>query len=239
MHSGYATAPPERQNAPDASSGTYGRSSAVGVRRLGGGVALCLALLLLGYLVGTRSVTSVDTGVLRGVAHLRNGPFTLAAKALSLVATPELWAGLGIVIPLGLFLARRRGDALRVCCVLIGSAGVTFVAKAIVGEHRPPRSLWIQPPSSSSFPSGHTAAATAIVVCALVLAPLGARRAVALAGGAFILLVAASRAYLGVHYVPDTAGGVLSTACATVFLTGLANLPPGRKWLLQLDDASR
>ncbi|MGA8114298.1 MAG: phosphatase PAP2 family protein [Actinocatenispora sp.] len=238
MYSGQSAVVQDRSQPPE-TSGTYGRSSRTGVRQLGAGLALGVALLLLGFLVSTGPVTAADTGVLRAVSHLRNGLFTVVAQLFTLIATPELWAALGFVIPVVLYLTRRRGQALRVLCVLIGSTGVTYVAKALVDEHRPPRSLWVETPDSGSFPSGHTTAATAIVVCALILAPVAARRAVAITGAVFILAVAASRFYLGVHYVPDTAGGVLSTACATVFLTGLSHLPPGRRWLLQLDDASR
>jgi membrane-associated phospholipid phosphatase len=194
---------------------------------------------VLGFVAKTGPVTSLDTAIDRMASYARVGVFTVLFKLVTLVATPELWAVVGVLGPVVLFLARRRGQALRVCCVMIGSTCVAYVAKFLVDEHRPPRKLWLEPPGSSSFPSGHTTAACAVVVSVLILVPYAARRPVAVAGGVFIVLVAMSRIYLGVHYPPDVAGGALSAASATVFLSGLANLPPGRQWLLRLDNASR
>ncbi len=238
MYDGRSALAPRSARPPEP-GGVYGRSSSLGARRLAEGVAIGIALLALGLVVRTGPVTALDTSVDRAVGATRNGLFTLLAKFVTLTATPELWAVLGILLPVVLVLMRRRGQALRVCLVLICSTGVTYVVKALVHEHRPPRSLWLETPDSDSFPSGHTTAACAIVVCALILAPHAARRPVAIAGAVFIALVALSRVYLGVHYLPDTTGGALSAGCATVFLSGLAHLPPGRRWLLVLDSAGR
>lgn len=54
---------------------------------------------------------------------------------------------------------------------------------------------------------------------------------VALAGALFTAVVASARVYLGVHYLPDVAGGVLSAACAALLACGLVELPSVRRRL--------
>lgn len=214
----------------------YGHSSRTGVRRLGGGIGLAVALLVLGLLAKTGPVTSADTAIDRLVAHLRNPVFTPLAKLVTLVMTPEAWAVLAVVGAVVLFLLRRRGQALRVFCVMIGSTGVVFVTKALIDEHRPPKSLWVvRPDSAGSFPSGHTMAAAAVALCVLILVPATAQRAMRIAGAVFVAVVAGARVYLGVHYLLDVVGAVLAVAATAVFLSGLTLLPPTRRWLLVLD----
>jgi undecaprenyl-diphosphatase len=228
-----------RRAVADADPGTYGQSTRTGARRVLGGLGLGVLLLVLGLLVKTGPLTAVGVGADTAVSGLRNGLFTAGAKLVTLLATPELWAVLGLVIPVVLVVARRRGQALRVFGVLIGTTAVTYVAKFLVQEHRPPHRLWLETPSSESFPSGHTAAACAVAVMLIILARPTAKRRMTIVGGVVVGLVAASRVYLGVHYPMDTLGGALACATATVVLSGLAHLPPLRRFLLVLDDASR
>lgn len=83
-----------------------------------------------------------------------------------------------------------------------------------------------------SFPSGHTAFAAmfyGLLACFLLVRPgpgqgLLARCAIVSAAGAMVALVAASRLYLGVHYLSDVLGAVAEgcvwlAICITVFST--------------------
>jgi undecaprenyl-diphosphatase len=102
--------------------------------------------------------------------------------------------------------------------------GVASIVKVVVGEKRPtePDPL-ITIPHSHSFPSGHTATATAaaVVLSALVprLAPL------------FVVLAAAiaySRVYVGVHYPLDLVGGAAIGAATALLLLAAARRRSGR-----------
>ena len=93
--------------------------------------------------------------------------------------------------------------------VLIGTL------KGIYDRARPPGSLVVT--SGSSFPSGHSIAATVTVVAAVIaLVPPGrARVAWGAAAAAFSVLMALSRAYLGAHWLSDALAGVLlGASCA-------------------------
>jgi undecaprenyl-diphosphatase len=225
---------------PELTGSLHGGSLPGGLRRLGAGAGLGVLLLVVGVLAGTSTLTEVDIALDRVAAATRTGVFTLLAKLATTIAEPNGGAVLTVVVPLVLFLAGRRGVAVRAFAVLVTALGTATVAKHLVSEHRPPKDLWVTPPDSPyGFPSGHTTVACAYVVVALLVVPAAARRGTMIGGAVFAVLVAWSRVYLGVHYPPDVLGGMLATAAPVVFLTGVAAMPPVRRWLVVLDGHGR
>ncbi|WP_062464110.1 phosphatase PAP2 family protein [Demequina soli] len=110
-------------------------------------------------------------------------------------------------------------------------AGVPWVAaeviKVVVQRPRPDAALLHAPlvahPSSSSFPSGHTAFAAALVCAMLiVLAPRRGRAGWAVLGCVLVLATAWSRVYLGVHYPTDVAASMLVVPPVAVAVDRLA-----------------
>ena len=126
------------------------------------------------------------------------------------------WFGV-LVVPVGIaaaFLIARRPWA--ASAFILGSAlssGAVQLMKALFGRARPEQILL--PLESPAFPSGHTAnAATVVVLLALLLR----RRWIAVAGAAYVVLMALSRTYLGAHWVTDTIGGTLVGAAVAVLV---------------------
>jgi undecaprenyl-diphosphatase len=117
---------------------------------------------------------------------------------------------------------RRRGPGRRRAVLALGvagvaSAGVNAAVKAVVGRSRPEvgsaptgSGLPVRPPSSSSFPSGHTLAA----FCTAVVLADSPAEVVAFTG--FAAAVAASRVYLRAHHPSDVVGGALIGATVGV-----------------------
>lgn len=62
---------------------------------------------------------------------------------------------------------------------------------------------------AASWPSGHSTAATALVLCALMVAPARLRVAVAVAGAVFVAAVSVSLLVLAWHMPSDVIGGYL------------------------------
>lgn len=90
---------------------------------------------------------------------------------------------------------------------------VCSLVKLVVHRPRPVDALIIVP-TTFSYPSGHSAAASALFLTLALLAAGTERRAgprrVLIGGGiALAILVAWSRVYLGVHYFTDVIGGLL------------------------------
>jgi len=127
-----------------------------------------------------------------------------------------------------LLLARRWALAIWLAGLVIVEAIVASTAKLVLQRPRP---HWLEPITSvgsTSFPSGHaTAAATAATAGLLLAQRLGHGPVVrivvpaGLAGAA--AAVAASRVFLGVHFLSDVVGGVLLGSLLAVATLGVAD----------------
>lgn len=102
---------------------------------------------------------------------------------------------------------------------LITSAWVNVYLKNLFGLPRPPRELWKVEASGYGFPSGHAQTSSAFwISLGLKLRSLP----VLVLGAAVVLLVAASRVVLCVHYVHDVVGGaLLGSFIAWIVVTAL------------------
>jgi membrane-associated phospholipid phosphatase len=205
-----STASPRRAIARSDRTPRPGRRAA-----LAGAAALCLAgaLALAGW-VGTASgAPEIDRAAARAVHANRVDDLDPFWRGLALVGGS---AALGVVVMASCVFAWKRGGR-RWLAFLLGSyvgAEILFWAmKAVVGRPRPPESLRLVTVGSASYPSGHTAIATAVSASLMVAAWRSQR--IALRGGAVAALVALplavglSRLALGVHWLTDVAGGAL------------------------------
>jgi undecaprenyl-diphosphatase len=200
------------------------------------GLVLLAVLVALGLAARTATLTSADISLNEHVATWRDPALTALAKTATFAAQAAVGVAAALLIPALLWLWRRRQDAVRVLFTLGGAMAIGYAVKVAVSEKRPPQRLWVIPPDSAqSFPSGHTtiAVALALSVALLVRGPL--RRPAILAGAAFAGLVAFARVYLGVHYLPDVIGGLLTATSAALVVSGLAQLPFARRRLDKLE----
>lgn len=108
----------------------------------------------------------------------------------------------------------RRAAATGVIAIGITSLVVNQPMKLAGDRSRPdreeagvPQERWVKMPTSSSFPSGHSASAATFAVAVGDVIP-ALRWPLRLAAG----VVAFSRVYTGVHYPGDVAAGVVSGA---------------------------
>ena len=219
-------------------SGSEAGSSRRAVLVLGVGAGLAVGVLLLGVIAKTGPLARFDLQVDQHIAaHDRTGMLTTVAKLATTIATPEIvGVALMIVMPLVLWLLRRRIQAVKVFCMFGGAFALAEVGKKLIGEHRPPMSLWaMRADSSPSYPSGHATTAAVLAVAIVVIAGTLAWRYTAIVvGAAYALLVAVSRVYLADHYPADVVGGMLCALAAGFIVTGLAGLPVVRPYLRRL-----
>ncbi|MEU8257147.1 phosphatase PAP2 family protein [Micromonospora inaquosa] len=129
-----------------------------------------------------------------------------AKTVLATFGSPTLIAALlGVVLLVGVL--RRRlvagvvGVGMVVCAVLVASA---------VKEQLPRPDLGIESSTThNSFPSGHVAAATALLLAFMLVLPRLARRWLAVPGAAGVSVIAAATMIAGWHRFSDVLGGVL------------------------------
>lgn len=236
---GQARVPPGRETPMPPDSGRPGRRPGMGGLLTGAG--LCVLVLLFGEVVKSGPVSRLDLRVDQHIAaHDRSSALTSLAKLATDIGKPEtVGIALMILVPVILFLMRRRLDAVKVFCMFAGAYVLAEVAKKIVSEPRPPAALQaVAADSGASFPSGHASVGFTLCIALTVIAVTFAGRATALAlGGLYAVAVACSRFYLGDHYPLDVAGSLLCAVAAAFVVTGLAALPALQPYLRRLEPA--
>lgn len=191
-----------------------------------------LGLLVTGPLAG-RWPLSVEDDVNRALADRRETLVTAFSEGMSLLAATESIVTLTLVAVLALLLlpgvprVRRWRDAAFLAGSVAAQSAVFLLVTLMVGRARPDVPHLDAAPPTSSFPSGHVGAATALFGGVAVLAAgrlRGARRALVV--GLLLLVppaVAVSRVYRGMHHPSDVVVGLLNGGC-TLLVTAYALL---------------
>ena len=169
--------------------------------------------------------------------------------AVSSAMQTVTWLGSTVVIvPLMLaaavyFVAARRDweSAILLVAAVAGAVGLYDIIKPLVGQPRPPATLWIGHFDGAAFPSGHATQAVAFygMLAVLLSAGRSIRAQALLWTGAALLVIAigASRIYLGAHWLTDVlAGYALGTAWAAVLLVANLLLSRGLNLTLRTPD---
>lgn len=115
---------------------------------------------------------------------------------------------LDVLIVVVLLARRRWREACFAAMAFVGSALLNLSSKQFFQRDRP--NLWesIAPESTFSFPSGHAMGSMTLAATLVLLAwPTRWRWLLIAVGSGFVILVGASRLYLGVHYPSDILGG--------------------------------
>ncbi|MFQ4142079.1 phosphatase PAP2 family protein [Chlorogloeopsis sp. ULAP02] len=149
--------------------------------------------------------------------HTTAHPY-LDAIALRLTKLGSVWTASPIVATVALILLflKRWRSLIYLLITTIGSAIINFTAKEIMHRVRP--QLWLSPAPEFdySFPSGH-AMTSMTLVAVLVILTWGSVWSwiVMILGGLFVVAIAWTRLYLGVHFPSDIiAGWLVSIAWA-------------------------
>jgi len=175
--------------------------------------AVAFGLLLWSVLVHG-GLTVLDPSVATWVAGHRPGWLTPVMQLVT-------WLGSSfVIIPFGLaiggYLRRRRHSwrpLVMMAAAFAGAAALYDIVKPAVGRARPPAALQVGGPDEGwAFTSGHATQSMAFYgMLAVVLIAWWApnrRLSIAIGAALVILVVGASRLYLGVHWLTDVLGGL-------------------------------
>lgn len=185
---------------------------------LGAALTILLLLVIAGLTVTHQALAGVgdhDLSVVKDLAAHRTDFKNALTRTGSGLASTEAATAVALLscVALRLWLGRWYES-----CVLLvalgGELAIFLICTAIVRRPRPDVLRLDDAPPTSSFPSGHTAAAVAVYgFLAIVVWRYVANRAVAVIGSAVLvcvpLYVATSRLYRGAHYPSDVLASAL------------------------------
>lgn len=180
---------------------------------VGVGIAVSLALAsaeVYEAVAETDGIAIMDQPALDASVQLRHPVLVALASGFTFLGGPIVMPLLAAAATAALCFRRRSLTPLIIVAVAAGgSLLMTVLGKNAIGRLRPPLEFAVPPyESSPSFPSGHTLNAMVISGIIAYLLVLGAHRkrsrALIIAGAlVFTLLMAATRVYLGHHWVTD------------------------------------
>jgi membrane-associated phospholipid phosphatase len=185
------------------------------------GVVVVLLGLLITRVLETTGFADADAGVDRWFAQHRTPTgVTLTHIGTLFGETPTIvgLTAVTVVVFRVVFHRWRESVVLMIC--VVGQSLIFLVATLLIDRQRPPVPHLDDSPPTSSFPSGHTAAATAYYAgTALIIAwhtrHRWLRTLIVVLGVLLPIMVATCRMYRGMHYPTDT---------GTSFLLGLTLL---------------
>ena len=167
----------------------------------------------------------IDSAILHAVARMRTPWATGAAvdvTALGSITLVVLFSAFTLVV---LLVLRDRMGALQLLAASVGAAVLTIVTKDIIERNRPVEVQQLIVVSGFSYPSGHSLSTTALYLTIAIIAcgyvqHSGARAAIFVAVSAVLLMIGASRVYLGVHYATDVVSGISLGVAWALLLAG-------------------
>ena len=179
------------------------------------GCAVVAAFVYIAVTFSSR-LQAVDAAADHGFIGLRRPSLEPIAQAVAHSVNPVPLVLMALVL-VGIAVARRRYRvAAAVVVILVGANLTTQILKPALAHARFGEWLGHGQIAPASWPSGHSTAAMAIALCAVLVAPARLRPAVAAVGAVFAVAIAYSLITLGWHWPADVLGGFLVAATWTL-----------------------
>jgi membrane-associated phospholipid phosphatase len=198
------------------------------------GLAVVAVLILAAAVTLSPVTAALDLAALRLVqVNAVEPPLTEWIVAVTSLADTDIVVIVTIVLATALTLLRHWHGALVLALSVALTQVTVALVKDLVSRPRPADRYAVGEPSGFSFPSGHSATSVALyATVALIAAGVvtgRARLAIVAAGAAVVLVVGASRVYLGAHFPTDVLAGWLTGAAVVAFSWALVSrLRPAR-----------
>ncbi len=165
--------------------------------------AAFFAFLSLAEDVWLKEDVSWDVSLMRDIHRLSAPWLDTVMKGVTYTASTTALV-LASILAIWLWYARRQKlQSMAVAVTIVGSTLLNTLLKELFARPRPNVFKPITVARSYSFPSGHTSTAIAFYGLVAVLLWRSRHRGWALLSGLWVLAVAFSRVYLGVHYPSD------------------------------------
>jgi undecaprenyl-diphosphatase len=168
-------------------------------------------------------VSAMDSAILLAVAKTRTPWLTVAALDVTALGSITLVVLFSAFTLLVLLVLRDRMGALQLLAASSGAGILTLATKNFIERIRPEEAQQLIVVSGFSYPSGHSVSTSALYLTIAIIAGRyvrhsGARAALFLAVSAVLIMIGASRVYLGVHYATDVVSGISLGAAWSLLL---------------------
>jgi len=168
-------------------------------------------------------VSAMDSAILLAVAKTRTPWLTVAAVDVTALGSITLVVLFSAFTLLVLFVLRDRMGSLQLLAASSGAGILTLATKNFIERIRPEEAQQLIVVSGFSYPSGHSVSTSALYLTIAIIAGRhvrhsGARAALFLAVSAVLIMIGASRVYLGVHYATDVVSGISLGAAWSLLL---------------------
>ncbi|KUP42226.1 phosphatase PAP2 family protein [Bacillus halotolerans] len=175
-------------------------------------VSLFLLFLFLAAVIHTSAVQSTDEMISRAAAAIRQPWLNDVMIWVTHLGATSFLLPLIVVIGAGLFFYKRTLDGLLMLFIFGADRLLNKILKEWIERSRPDFEPLVHE-SSFSFPSGHSMNAACVypVIAYFLVKHIPFlskhKKAVYIIAGTVVILVGASRVYLGVHFLTDVLGG--------------------------------
>jgi membrane-associated phospholipid phosphatase len=215
-------------NAPVVSSPRY-RVSALVV-----GISATVAFVVLRIIVaaGGHAPLDIDVRWHDLMAAMRSDVGVVVAWVPAIVGGTVGMIVVGALLIALLLWRRRRADAATLAIAMIAVVAIGATMAAVIGRTRPADSLAER--MATSFPSGHTAVASTVVV---ILALALRRWYVSLLGAVWVVAMMWSRTYLNAHWLSDVVAGMLEGVAVAALVWVVAQAVRDRRALRASEEA--
>lgn len=218
---------------------------------LGGAIVIwgvmSLIGLLLTHVIDRGSVHAADLGVNQWFVHQRTSFWNdVTAFGTGMAETITVIVVTAVAALILRWRTRRWYEAIMLITSIVGELLIFLGTTAIVPQRRPEVPRLDPAPPTSSYPSGHTAAAVCLYGCLAILllwllSGRPAAKVIAILLFCVPVFVAFSRVYRGMHYPSDVLAGALLGAMWLSLVTRiyLPHRPWGREGARQASSSAR
>ena len=177
-------------------------------------IAAAIGFAWLAWALGRGELTAFDDAYRAGLHSFAGPSLTQSMRVVTLLGSQIVVLTITACAAFFLFSAGRRSAGALILIAMAGAEVLEAGLKAQFHRQRPEPFFDTILPGSYSFPSGHALLSLCLygVLAWLIGARLSApaRRGIRASAVVLILIIGASRVYLGVHYPSDVIGGFLA-----------------------------
>jgi undecaprenyl-diphosphatase len=163
--------------------------------------------------VSSGKTQAFDDAVMRWIGAHQYPPVQAVMLEITALATASVVTAIVVIAGMFLWLNKHKHSAILLGAAALGGLALNQLLKVGFDRPRPKIFTWGTNAMSSSFPSGHAMSAAIVYSTVAYLAARLQRNARArlltlIVTTAIVVLICASRVYLGVHYPSDVLAGV-------------------------------